>query len=159
MPYSVVDDMLIGDITVGTGSRQDKYVTDASEEIDACLGYRYELPLVEVDIAPYAWLYLKRCANLIASGRWIMAMAVAGEDTSQHAYGLSLVQEGQTILQGLCGGAIDLPGAVPVDPVSTGRDVGPGIANQDASSPLDAFYSYTMGTETAITWQPGVMPL
>jgi hypothetical protein len=165
--YSEVDDLLLGDITLGTGARADKYVQDATDEIDSCLGFRYELPLnldyigdPDNAVPSYAQLVLKQCANKLASGRLIMALAAGGEDTSMHAYGWALVQEGMITLNGLCSGMIDLPNAVPVNPVAVGRDVGPSLGNQDSSSAMDAFYQYVSDpTVTSITWAPGTMPL
>lgn len=157
--YSEVDDLLLGDITLGGGARADKYVQDATDEIDSCLGYRYVLPLANTTPA-YAKLVLKQCANKLASGRLIMALAAGGEDTSQHAYGYALVQEGMATLNGLCSGLIDIPGALLVNPVAAGRDVGPSLGNQDASSGMDAFYTFVNDpTSTSINWAPGVMPL
>lgn len=155
MAYATVDDLLIGDLTLGSGARPDKYVDDAADEIDSVLGYRYVLPLDPEVIPSYAMLLLKRCANFLASGRLIMALAVGGEDTAMHAYGLSLVQEGQALLAGLAGAAIDIPGATPVDPVLVGRNMGPSIVNQDASSGLDEFYAFVNGSSPVLTWTPG----
>lgn len=165
MTYSSVDDLLLGDITLGSKARPDKYVQDATDEIDSCLGFRYVLPL-DLDlesltaIPKYAQLVLKQCANKLASGRLIMALASGDEDTSMHAYGWALVQEGMITLNGLCSGMIDLPNAVPVNPVAVGRDVGPALGNQDSSSAVDAFYQYvTNPTVGSINWAPGKMPL
>lgn len=165
MTYSEVDDLLLGDITLSSRARPDKYVQDATDEINSCLGFRYVLPLdldleSEVGIPYYAQLVLKQCANKLASGRLIMALASGDEDTSMHAYGWSLVQEGMITLNGLCSGMIDLPNAVAVNPVAVGRDVGPALGNQDASSAVDAFYAFvTDPTVESLTWAGGKMPL
>lgn len=166
--YSQVDDLLLGDITLGARANADKYVIDATEEINSCLGYRYELPLPWGDEVPtpnpapipnYSKLLLKRCANLIASGRMIMALAVGGEDLSTHAYGNSLLTEGHLMMESLCNGNTDIPNAVIIDVVVSGIDRGPSIQQQDATSGVDAFYTF-VGPSTFVTsdpWQSGTM--
>ena len=105
--YSEVRDLLTGDLTIGSTVNRDKFVQDATDEINSRVGFVYELPLNPAP-ATHIALTLKRCANLIASGRLILALGAGGEDLSLHAYGESLLREGQSILHAIESGQIDL---------------------------------------------------
>lgn len=136
--YSEVADLLVGDVTIGGGIDRDKFVQSATEEIDSRLGFIYVLPLTPSPSSHIA-LLLKRCANLIASGRLFMAIAAGSEDNAVHAYGESLLREGQSILESIACGQVDL-GVTKVTVQSEGN--APSITNVDDGSPFDAFYNF-----------------
>lgn len=149
--YSEVTDLLVGDMTIGGGVDKDRFVQDATDEVNSRLGFVYVLPL---DPAPaeHITLMLKRCANLIATGRLILAVASGGEDTALHAYGESLLREGQNLLEAIACGQVDL-GAAKV-PVHTDGNA-PIITQADSVSAVDAFYSYVNGySDPGITGNP-----
>lgn len=136
--YSEVVDLLLGDLTVSASIDRSRVVQDATDEIDACIGFIYELPLSPTP-SGHIKLTLKRCANLIASGRLVMAVAAGGEDTSLHAYGESLLREGRMLLESIESGQIDL-GCTKKLVYSEGN--APSITNADSTSAVDAFYAY-----------------
>lgn len=138
--YSGKSDLLIGDTTIGGGLDAQKFVQDATDEINSRIGAIYTLPLGATP--EHITLTLKRCANLIASGRLLLAVGAGGEDLALHAYGESLVREGQAILDAIANGQIELG----VDKVPTQTEGNaPSIINQDSASGVEAFYDYVNG--------------
>lgn len=131
MPYSKPENLLIGDIILPGSVDKSRWVQDASDEMDALLGWVYDLPLRKVgevvDPSPTAenWktlplhqqLLLTQINNKLASGRLIMAIAMAGEDQQLHAYGLDLVRQAEAQLMLLANRTIELDAEliVPVD--------------------------------------------
>ncbi len=146
MPYSEVDDLLVGDIPLPRGMKSQKYVDDASDEIDSMIGFVYETPLNMDDdstIARPVRLLLKRLANNLATGRLILAMSTGGQRMELHAYGAKLVADAISVLTQIASGDLVLQGATRVEP--SGDDpnaqfTGPQIANVDAESNVEAFY-------------------
>ena len=149
--YSKVGDLLTGDVTIGGSFDRDRYVQDATDEINSRIGFTYQLPLSPVP-AEHIALTLKRCANLIATGRLVMAVAMGSEDASVHAYGASLLSEGQQLLTAIDCGHIDL-GCAKLAVQSEGN--APTIVQADSSSAVDAFYGYVNGTvQTGVLGDP-----
>lgn len=136
--YSGVADLLLGDLTLSASLDKARFVQDATDEIDACIGFIYELPLSPTP-SGHIQLTLKRCANLIASGRLVLAVGAGGEDGSLHAYGESLLREGRMILESIESGQIDL--SCTKKPVHSEGNA-PTILNAETSSGVDAFYAY-----------------
>jgi len=160
MAYCNETDLLLGDITLPTGSAA-SFVTRAADEMDAEIGEAYEIPLPTSGLPAHVVLRLKQCNVLIASGRLVLAQAIGGEENDTHAYGMSLLREGQGILKMICSGQIELVGATRRNVSVTGT--GPSIIQGDAASAVDAFYGYA-GTKNATKphpigrdfWTPGL---
>lgn len=142
MAYSSKDDLLLGNIPLPVSADPERYVDDASDEVDSIIGFRYATPVDMTEPGPVARparLLLKRVANFLASGRLLLAVAAGSEDRQLHAYGNSLVQQALYCLKEIAEGEIILPGALPstdVSPIQTG----PLIYNKDVSSNVDDFY-------------------
>ena len=156
MTYSETSDLLTGSMNVPASLDAQKYVDDASDEIDSVIGFRYTTPIdmsnSSLVIRP-ARLLLKRVANFLATGRLIMAAAVTQEDKQLNAYGASLVAQAQAILTQIAAGDIVLPGA------EEGSDSppiqsGPLIYNKDAESNVDAFYDRVVAPDGPLVGTP-----
>jgi phage gp36-like protein len=140
MAYSTNEDMLIGDLQMDTDIKT-KHVEAASAEIDAKIGHIYAVPLS--GLSGYAEGLVKHIANMIATGRAIMAVASGSEDGEVNAYGDSLLREGLGLLQGIISGATVLSGVTQVSeaPALGGAK----IFQKDSTSPMDVFYGNVMG--------------
>jgi len=156
--YSGIDDLLIGDLLIPDSFSKEKFIGDAADEIDARLGYVYVLPLTQDGTAPlpdHELKLLKLISNKMASGRLILALDVAGEDTALHAYGYRLVTEANNDLMALANGAADLT-AVRRPVGGTVRDMAPAIVNHDEESAVDMFEATVMRGEPSY-WNPGTV--
>ena len=138
-------------MTVPTGDTT-KAIADATDEIDAELGFEYETPINVQAVPTHIRLTLKRCCALIASGRYLLAVSTSGDEVDANPYGLTLLKEGQAILKSIRSGQTPLMG-VPRR-LDSDDNTGPSISQFDATSPLDAFYG-TTGTKTGQLWAPG----
>lgn len=138
--YSEVSDLLLGDIP--TPKDAEKWVNDATDEIDSKLGFRYVTPIVVDENVPAyraTPLLLKRINNFIASGRMILAKAASASQQEVNAYGMSMLMDGLAALTQLVNGDITLPGAAFLNEGDVGRS-GPQISNLDAQSNVESFY-------------------
>lgn len=166
MPYSTVDDLLIGDLMVSPKLDKNKFIAQAAEEMDAKLGFVYTLPLQAFPVSdpapdPNDWtalpihqnLLLKGINNKLASGRLILTLAVATEGSTLHAYGLRLVSEATTELLMIANMDIILD-AKRLNASTTNPDRTPAVVNHDEESAVDMFESVMRPGETS-TWQPG----
>lgn len=139
--YSVIADLLIGDVTVDDTVKQ-RHVNQAADEVDSILGFLYPTPFTEGAVSRPGWLLIKRLANFIASGRLLLEIDQAGEEQMVHAYGKSLLQQATDAMEMVLNGAVNLlPGddgsdtdAKPVNAML--------IANVDNFSVVEAFYGY-----------------
>ena len=155
MPYSEVEDLLIGDLALGPTVDPAKFVAQAAEEMDAKLGYVYELPLAPLEGAElplHERLLLKGINNKLASGRLILSIDIAEEGQHLHAYGLRLVTEATNELIMLANGTAQLS-AARLDPL-VDRNKVPGVANRDAESAVDMFENHVLRGEPS-WWSPG----
>lgn len=134
-PYSSVNDLLLGDLTVAASVDKQKYVVDAGDEIDSRIGLLYVLPLD--DLAPASKSLLKRINNNLATGRLIMAVAAGGEDSSIQKYADRLVTDAYNELGLIMKDALPLVG--PERAAASRGDVGPTYSNHDEFSAVDAF--------------------
>lgn len=140
MAYSLVTDLLIGEIPTPAYIDVDKYIASAADEIDAVIGQIYITPVV-VQSSPAnraTTLILKKLNNFLASGRIILAMDSGGENKQLHQYGLYLVKEAEAILKAISTGMIVLNGGQPI--TIGGGATAPTILNSDAASIVDTFY-------------------
>jgi phage gp36-like protein len=147
VPYCNSDNLLLGNIPLPAGLDPDNFVADAADEIDSIIGFRYVTPVVESPADPPAYelarpvlLLLKRINVWLASGRLILAVDSAGEDTQLHAYGNKLVNDAMSTLTMIRDGKIDLVGAPTIEEDSPASHDGPVFYNADASSAVDDFY-------------------
>lgn len=180
MPYSEVGDLLLGDLVLGGGVDRQKFIDQAADDMDAKLGWLYQLPLrpavpageVQTDpqgdappVAENDWealpthegLLLKGINNKLASGRLILTLDIAGEGTTLHAYGYQLVREANAELSILSNGEAWLT-AQRAHPDEEGEadTRTPGIINYDEESLLLGFENTVMRRMT-LPWssQPG----
>lgn len=157
VPYSSKEDLLTGNIPLPGYISADKFVQDASDEIDSQIGFRYETPLDVSDQSPLdrpARLLLKRINNFLASGRLLMTVTSAQEDKTLHAYALNLVKEAQAALAYIADGTIPLANA-PVNPNAPAAENTVGISNVDADSAVEAFYGFAMPNDP---YAPAIPP-
>lgn len=145
--YCGTDDLRKGDIRLpaymGDGQQ---YVDRAAEEIDAVIGHTYVTPVV-IDVVGHpeyrpTFLLLKKINWLLASGRLVLDLAAAGEDSDLHAYGRSMLREGLDLLTKLSESEIVLTGAEKLTPPEgqTSPATGPIISNLDPASRVEQFY-------------------
>lgn len=160
--YCGLEDLLLGDLTLprymGDGSQ---FVNIAAEDIDSSLGHIYVTPIEIVGSDPTyraSTLMLKRINRLLASGRIILDLAAAGEDSDLHAYGRSLYREGMDLLQKIVTGDIVLAGADRVDAGLDAASTGPRIINEDSASLVESFYARFDPTICYPLNQPQVHP-
>jgi phage gp36-like protein len=161
VPYSTIDDLLLGDLPLGSKIDPIRFVQDAADEIDSVLGFRYVTPIDVSDSADtkrYVKLLLKRINNHLASGRLILAADIGGEDSVLHAYGVSLIQEATAALCQIVNGTVSLEGAAENE--VGGASTGPTIINEDERSGVAAFYGFVSrpwwwGRRLEPHWRPG----
>lgn len=152
MAYSTVDDLLLGDLMVSARVDKNKFVNDAAEEIDAKLGFIYVLPLSP--LAPHEELLLKQINNKLASGRLILTLDIAGEETVLHAYGLRLITEAINDLMLIANGTVNLSSTMTTG--SNLRDNVPAIFNHDEESAVVMFEQLALRGEPSY-WNPGAV--
>jgi hypothetical protein len=143
--YSSVEDLLTGNVPLPTYLDPQKFVNDAAKEIDSKIGFLYVTPVnvstdIEKPVSRPVRLLLERINNHLASGRLLMALDSAGEDTRVHAYALRLVDEASMALEAIASGKIDLDGAPKLDEGDDVRPTSVLIGNLDAESNVEAFY-------------------
>lgn len=138
--YSEEDDLLIGDLPLGSAYPPKKFLDAASDEIDSYLGRMFDVP-IDTDGNETVRLTLKRINNWLASGRLIMSVATAGQDSELHAYGWSLVKQAMDEINRIMNGDLDLPGLDMIDTSSINAGTGPMVTNVDDKSRVDEFYS------------------
>ncbi len=141
-----VDLLLTQNLPMPTGLSKAKFVQDAADEINTQIGSLYKTPVTfdtAEDQEKYAvtMTFLKQLNARLATGRLIMALDAAGQNSQLHAYGLFLLKEVKDILQQIKDRDIILEGA-PVnsnDPHELGAP-GPKVFQLDAFSGVEAFY-------------------
>lgn len=151
--YSETGDMLLGDLP--TPKDAEKFVQDATDEIDSKLGFRYVIPIVVDETVPAnkaTPLLLKRIANHLASGRLICAKAASASQQEVNQYGLSLIASASEALAQLVAGDMTLPGAAFLEATDTGQS-GPIISNLDPQSNVESFYGMVT-TPPLVSGQP-----
>lgn len=172
MRYCEVEDLLIGDLILPATVKPERFIQSASDEIDAKLGWTYKTPLAPLtvpagsgDLVPEfkhlprheRLLIVSICARL-ASGRLIMTLDTAGEQTTLHAYGFRLVKEALDELHTVSNGAVELIAAKQDPSTLAGEsDTAPSIKNYDDESLLLGF---EMNVMKRIPWytEPGALP-
>ncbi len=141
--YCLPDELMIGDLIVGSSINRQEYVDRAAEEIDSKIGWVYATPIDTTGLPRAQTLLLKIINIKIASARLIMALSVNDEDNSVHAYALRLLKEGTDDLLHIANGDVDLDAPrTPMSDANAGSRT-PGVYNIDVESLLDPFYSTT----------------
>lgn len=147
--YSLASDMLLGGIPTPVYADKDKYVQDATDEVDSYIGFLYQTPVDVTSGGPTprpVRLLLKRIANDLATGRYIMAVSGGGQRNTVHAYGKELVDQACAILKKISEGDIvlqDVPLLSTATPVSS-----PLIFNVDDESQVEAYYDRVVTPRT-----------
>ena len=140
--YAEAESGLLGGIPVADQTQLTAYFQDAADEIDAAIGLIYQTPVTKSangGVLPRpVQLTLARINRYLASGRYILAVAAAGEDSGLHAYGRSLVADASAALKNIVNGSVDLD-ALRIPNEGAERQ-GPRIANAEPRSNVDAFY-------------------
>jgi phage gp36-like protein len=157
--YSTAADMLTGNIKVIDPTILDRYVQDATDEIDSKLGYRYVTPIVIPDTPQTRAgnLLLKRINNFLASGWFVLAQSISDEENQNNAYGLKLVQDATRLLDAIVAGTVPLVGA----PLLIADDqgiTGPLISNLDVASNVESFYNYVENPPFSNRLTPPIFP-
>lgn len=140
--YSEVADLLTGKIPTPSSLDPQKYVDDATDEIDSKIGLIYKTPIdlgEFSDVPRPVRLLLKRINNFLASGRLILAVASPQEQANLHAYGWSLVREATAALDSIASGEVTIDGAERLTD-DTVAITAPLISNVDSESNVEAFY-------------------
>ena len=140
--YSLVGDLLTGDLPLPPYVSPQKFVDDAADEINSKIGFLYQVPvdLNAPDVKMPVKLLIKRINNFLASGRLIMMLTQSQEDTRLHAYGYSLVADATAALLQISTGELVLELPAPEGSETTVAVTAPLIYNQDAESGVEAFY-------------------
>lgn len=169
--YCAEDDLLIPAGMASPTGEKARFVTQASEEMDSKLGYRYVVPIDLSETADpvlplHQRLLLKDIAIKLASGRYIMSMTVHAPNEAMSAYALYLVREGEMNLMSIANGQIDLKAK---EIGQDGSDVGaidppekadpfariPGVWNPDAVSAVTIFEKGFMTEDPRrLIWTP-----
>lgn len=137
--YSEESDLLIGDLPLGSAYPPAKFIESACDEVDSYLGRMFDVP-IDTSNSEVVRLTLKRITNWLASGRLIMSVATAGQDSELHAYGWSLVKQAMDEIQMIMSGDLDLPGLDIIDTRTIESGTGPTVTNKDDVSRVDDFY-------------------
>lgn len=140
--YCATEDMRTGDIALPSGTSREQYVKAAAEEIDAALGHLYVTPFVieETPVNRPTILFLKKLNWLLASGRFVLDVAAAGEQDNLHALGKRYLDEALVMLKVVTSGDLMLTGAEKIDS-GEHRASGPIILNEDPFSLVESFYT------------------
>lgn len=155
--YCEVTDLIFGNIPVPATAQ--KFVTQASDEIDSKIGFRYATPVVlssSTEQRP-ALLLLKKIAIFLATGRCILAVGGASEESRIHQYGIYLIQQADQALKDIVDGKTILPGVELATPANS-KSSGPMIANVDTASSVEAFNDVFGNPASNAITRPRVSP-
>lgn len=143
MAYCEVIDLLIGDLPTSAALSPQKYVNDASDEIDSKIGFVYTtpIPITAGATTPRpVVLLLKRLNAHLATGRMILAATIIAEDKELNAYGKRMVADCELTLVQIATGQLLLDGVIPSGLNALPLAHVPMILNKDTESAVDAFY-------------------
>lgn len=164
--YCATLDMRTGDLPAPSYMTKDQYVLNAAEEIETALGHLYVTPFEIDEQAPVnrpTILFLKKLNWLLASGRFILDVAAAGEDATLNAYGKAMLDEAKAMLKPVASGDVVLAGAEKLNTGEQSGFTGPVIYNEDSESLVKAFYTnrrpYSgLGEPLPVAFPPQVVP-
>ena len=156
MAYAESDTLLLGGIPAHNPAELLSFVNDAADEIDSYLGSLFVTPVTKnsdgLPLGRPALLALKRINRYLASGRYIMARAASGEEDGLHTYGARLVREALDALRDMVSGKINFDAQKIVNPDDERKS--PRMANAEAASNVDAFYSAYTGSDNMMFGAP-----
>lgn len=153
--YCEPEDLNFGNLMLPEGEARAPFITEASEEIDAKLGWIYATPINMEPLRYHERMILKTICRKIAGGRMVTTMAIPDESGSLNAYGSRLLKEGLDELHMLASG--DVPLSAPradletaTDEADTGGIGAPGartpsVSNYDSESPTLQFERAVFG--------------
>lgn len=167
MAYCVAGDLLLGDLVISASVDKNVFIQEAADEIDSKLGFIYKLPLAPPGtdpVTPDSWkllphhevLTLKTINVRLATGRLILTLDIAGQETQLHAYGWYLIKEALDDLMIVANGNIDLT-ATRVGVEAGYADATPRTSNHDDESLLAGFENTIMRGRGWYT-RPGEIP-
>lgn len=145
-------DLRLGDLTLGPSVDKQRFLDEAWAEIEARLGYRYEVPLSE-DLPHHTQTVLKRIHAYLASGNLLLEQGVGSE--SLQSFGVWLVDKAQKDLMLILDGKLDVDGLVEIPVQRTGISNAPTILISDDISPFDVFDQFAFGRPGATPWHTG----
>lgn len=143
--YSTVEDLQLGNLPIPASLKAQRYVGDASDEIDSRLGFYYKVPL-EFDPLDYkhhaSRLLVKRINILLSTSKIVAAINVGVEDKQLNAYAKQLSDQANGFIDQIINGYYTLVGPTPVSPNTGGitRVAGLSISNVDAKSFVEEEY-------------------
>jgi hypothetical protein len=147
--YCATEDLRTGDIAVPSYTSKEQYIKNAAEEIDAAVGHLYVTPFAIDETVPAnrpSVLFLKKLNWLLASGRFVLDVAAAGEMDNLHAYGKRMLDEAAAMLKYLTSEELVLVGATKIESDDEQKGfTGPMIHNEDPESLVEAFYRRQRG--------------
>ena len=143
-------DLLLGDVTLGSSLDPEDFLRKAAEEMDAKIGQEWELPLpaLPVEIATL----LRVTQAHIATGRILLAQPMNAGTEDMNRYGASLVTRALADLGSWIDSQPDIDGATRV---RAGDATGPTITNSENRSGFDVFDQFTSGQSMPVPWYPG----
>ncbi len=144
--------LMLGDLRVGGTIDVEQVIAAASDEMDIRLGQFFVLPLPLSGFPAHIQAMFKLIQSRLASARIIYPMASPQEDADLHRYAVYLEQLAMGDLALICGGSVQLPGAVQLDGNTAN---GPSIYNRDGESAIDMFESAFMRSGSSAYWEPG----
>jgi len=147
--YCTPSDLDLSRVIMDDPEETQRFVLQATEEMDSKLGWLYIVPLPMSTMKYHERLLIKTICRKIATGRMILTYAVPDEGGSNHSYGLRLIQEGLDELHMIANGDITLSVArgdqegSPLDPDAGGVGATharlPEMFHQDSESLLNGF--------------------
>lgn len=141
--YCSEADLRTGDLRAPSYTSKEQYIKGAAKEIESALGHIYVTPFVIDPSVPEnrpSILLIEKLNWLLASGRFILDVAAAGERDNLHAYGASMLKEAQDILKQLQNREPLLTGAPLIPGTGDQGGSGPRIDNEDSESLVKGFY-------------------
>lgn len=150
--YCAEADINLGDLQTPRAVSIEDWIKSTADEIDAEIGQVYKLPLSFDLTKPEDRadaLYLKRINSFLATARIILLIAGGREDATLHAYGKSLLGDAKGALNKIVNKTVLLESAQLIGDADDQYN-GPMIANKDAKSFVDSFYS-----SKGVSWNGG----
>lgn len=140
--YCTTDDLLLGNLPVGTTVDPAKYVQDAAEEIDSKIGRIYQTPLILGNLSRPSLLLIQRINKFLATGRILLTLDLPNEESRMHAVAKQYITDASSALAQIVNGDVRLDGAVLIN-ADFSKNAGPLAINNDGGSMVDGFYTFT----------------
>ena len=154
MAYCQPEDINVGNLMLPEGESRLPFISEASEEIDAKLGWLYATP-INVELLKYhEQMLLKTICRKIATGRMVTTLAIPEESGGLNAYGLRMIQEGLDELHIIACGDVPLSaqradyvedGGTDTSGIGAEGSRTPSVINQDSESLINGFNKTVYG--------------